>query len=253
MSNNGESGDDKMLACAGQEAWSETSFLARLSGADRVALLAHAVRRRVQRGEHVFEAGSPGHHTYFLERGRINIYQLSPTGKAVLLWFCLPGEIFGLAEVCHSGGRQAYAEAVESSSVLALPQQDFRRFLETHPSTAMLINDVLALRLRTLGDMLVNLVADDVHTRLIKLLIRLSSLYGQRTDNENICLDVSLTHQEIADMIGTTRQSVTSLLNELQRQNLLRIEKRRIHIAPALHRTMSVVGGESRVSPAVPG
>ena len=101
--------------------------------------------------------------------------------------------------------------------------------------------------------MLVNLVADDVHTRLIKLLIRLSSLYGQRTDNESVCLDVSLTHQEIADMIGTTSQSVTSLLNELQRQNLLRIEKRRIHIAPALHRTMSVVGGESRVSPAVPG
>jgi CRP/FNR family transcriptional regulator len=253
MSTNSDSGGSQVLPCAGQQAWGESSFLARLSGPDRVAMLALATRRRVQRGEHVFEAGSPGHHTYFLERGRINIYQLSPTGKAVLLWFCLPGEIFGLAEVCRGGGRQTYAEAVESSSVLAVPQQDFRKFLETHLSTALLINDVLASRLRTLGDMLVNLVADDVHTRLIKLLTRLSSLYGRRTGNESICLDVSLTHQEIADMIGTTRQSVTSLLNALRRQSLLRIEKRRIHIAPALYRTMSVAGEESGGLPAAVG
>jgi CRP/FNR family transcriptional regulator len=253
MSTNGDSGGGQVLPCAGQEAWGESSFLARLAGPDRVALLALAARRRVQRGEYVFEAGSPGHHTYFLEHGRINIYQLSPTGKAVLLWFCLPGEIFGLAEVCRGGGRQTYAEAVESSSVLAVTQQDFRQFLEIHSSTALLINDVLASRLRTLGDMLVNLVADDVHTRLIKLLTRLSALYGRRTGNENICLDVSLTHQEIADMIGTTRQSVTSLLNDLRRQSLLRIEKRRIHIAPALYQTLSVVDEETGGFPAEVG
>jgi len=250
MSINGVSAGGQVLACADQQAWGESSLLARLSGPDRVALLTLATRRRVLRGDYVFEAGSPGHHTYFLERGRVNIYQLSPTGKAVLLWFCLPGEIFGLAEVCHGGGRQTYAEAVESSSVLAVPQHDFKQFLETHPATAMLINDVLASRLRTLGDMLVNLVADDVHTRLIKLLTRLSSLYGRRTDNGSLCLDVSLTHQEIADMIGTTRQSVTSLLNALRRQSLLRIEKRRIYLAPALYRTLSVVGEESGDFPA---
>lgn len=253
MSTNGDSGGSQVLPCAGQQAWGESSFLARLSGPDRVAMLALAARRHIQRGEHVFEAGSPGHHTYFLERGRINIYQLSPTGKAVLLWFCLPGEVFGLAEVCRGGGRQTYAEAVESSSVLAVPQQDFRKFLENHLSTALLINDVLASRLRTLGDMLVNLVADDVHTRLIKLLTRLSSLYGRRTGNESICLDVSLTHQEIADMIGTTRQSVTSLLNALRRQSLLRIEQRRIHIAPALYRTLSDAGEETGGLPAAAG
>lgn len=249
MSMTNDSAGERGLACADQQAWGESSFLTRLSGPDRVALLALATRRRIRRGDYVFEVGSPGHHTYFLERGRVNIYQLSPTGKAVLLWFCLPGEIFGLAEVCHGGGRQTYAEAVESSSVLAVPQQDFKQFLETHPATAMLINDVLASRLRTLGGMLVNLVADDVHTRLIKLLTRLSSLYSRRMDNGSLCLDVSLTHQEIADMIGTTRQSVTSLLNALRRQSLLRIENRRIHLSPALHRSLSTVGD----APGTPG
>lgn len=251
MSTKGVSGGSRVVPCAVQQVWGESSFMARLSGPDRLALLELVSRRRVRRGEHVFEVGSPGHHTYFLEHGRTNIYQLSPTGKAVLLWFCLPGEIFGLAEVCRGGGRQTYAEAVESCMVLSVPQQDFRKFLDTHPSTAVLVHDVLASRLRILGDMLVNLVADDVHTRLVKLLIRLSSHCGRRTDSESICLDVNLTHQEIADMIGSTRQSVTSLLNSLQRQRLLWIERRRIHMAPKLYRTAS--GDKFGGLPAMPG
>lgn len=239
MSTQYESSCGRPVTPVDSDAWGHGSFLGRLSGPEREALLALASRRRVQRGEFVFDIGSPGHHTFFLERGRVNIYQLSPSGKAVLLWFCLPGEIFGLAEVCRGGGRQTYAEAVESASVLAVAQQDFRQFLETHCATVMLVNDVLASRLRILGDMLVNLAADDVPTRLIKLLIRLSSRYGRRMDNGHIGIDVSLTHQEMADMIGTTRQSVTSLLNDLRRRGLLGIEGRRIHLAPNLCQDVS--------------
>jgi len=107
MSSNDDSVSCQVLHARVQQAWGKSSFLARAfpprSGRNAGA---RPPRRRIQRCEHVFEAGSPGHHTYFLERGRINIYQLSPTGKAVLLWFCCRGEVFGLAEVCRGGGRQ---------------------------------------------------------------------------------------------------------------------------------------------------
>ena len=247
MSTNSDSGGSQVLPCAGQQAWGESSSSgASLPDPIGSQLLALATRRRVQRGEHVFEAGSPGHHTYFLERGRINIYQLSPTGKAVLLWFCLPGEIFGLAEVCRGGGRQTYAEAVESSSVLAVPQQDFRKFLETHPPRPCSLTMCWLRGCAPSETCSSTWWLTMIHTRLIKLLTRLSSLYGRRTGNER-----HLSRCQ-SDASGNGRHDRHHAPKCNQFAQLLfgarvfsGFEKRRIHIAPALYRTMSLAGEES--------
>jgi CRP/FNR family transcriptional regulator len=88
---------------------------------------------------------------------------------------------------------------------------------------------VLSSRLRILGEMFVNLVADDVNTRIAKLILRLSARFGMRVGKE-IFFNIPLTHQEIADMIGTSRQTVTSTLSVLKRQGVLNIDNHRIHI-----------------------
>lgn len=207
------------MLTAGSERFSD--FIARLSPRDRDDLLRLAAGRGVAKGELIFQAGSAGHHVYFLETGRIKIYHLSPTGKEILLWFCLPGEIFGLAEVCHGGGRQVYAEASELSRVLCVRQDDFKTFLETHPAASLLVNDVLACRLRNLGNIIQSLVANDVNERVAQLIVRLAASHGRKGSNGDVCLDIRLTHQEMANMIGTTRQSVTSALNMLRRLGVL--------------------------------
>lgn len=221
MGNIGDISGGRDLTCPAQESPGDASFLARLTQPDRDALLAYTTRRDVQRGKHVFEAGSPGNFVHFLEAGRIKIYHLSPSGKEVLLWFCLPGEIFGLAEVCYGGGRQVYAEACEGSSVLSVSQRDFKTFLESHPAAALLVNDVLACRLRNLGNVIQSLVASDVNERVAQLIVRLAATHGRKAVNGDIHLDIRLTHQEMANMIGTTRQSVTSALNALRRLGAL--------------------------------
>lgn len=205
-----------------------SDFLAHLSPRDRDDLLRLAIRREIVKGELVFQAGSSGNHVYFLESGRAKIYHLSPTGKEILLWFCYPGEIFGLAEVCHGGGRQVYAEATESSRLLSVPQRDFKTFLEAHPAAALLVTDVLACRLRNLGNIIQSLVASDVNERVAQLIVRLAAAHGRKAPNGDVCLDIRLTHQEMANMIGTTRQSVTSALNDLRRLGVLSLEKHRI-------------------------
>lgn len=177
----------------------------------------------------MFRAGAPGNNVYFLKRGKVKICQPSPLGREVILWFCLPGEIFGLAEVARGGGRVVSAQACEQSEVLAVSHEQFKSFLATHPQTALLSMQVLSSRLRILGEMLVNLVADDVNTRIAKLILRLSARYGTRVGKE-IFLNIPLTHQEIADMIGTSRQTVTSVLSGLKRQGVLSIDNHRIHI-----------------------
>ncbi|OHC64767.1 MAG: hypothetical protein A2040_02345 [Rhodocyclales bacterium GWA2_65_19] len=206
-----------------------SKFLTRLTGPDRAALAALAASRRVPRGEAVFSAGGPGKHVYFLESGKIKICQPSPAGNEIILWFCLPGEIFGLAEVSHGGGRVVSAFACEESLVLSLSQKDFREFLATHPDTVMLSMQALSSRLRVLGEMVVNLVSDDANTRIAKLLLRLAARYGKR-EGGIVHLDLPLTHEEIANMVGTTRQTVTTVIGQFRRQGVLSIENRRIQI-----------------------
>jgi CRP/FNR family transcriptional regulator len=209
-----------------------SNFLARLDAADRAALFAAATRSTYAKGDYVFRAGDPGIRVYLLEEGRIKIHQLAPSGRDVILWFCLPGEIFGVAEVARGGGRVVNALACESCTVLVLPQEAFRQYLAAHPAAALLAIEMLSARLRLLGDVLVNLVSDDAYTRIAKLLLRLASRYGVR-DGEDVRLSIPLTHQEIADMVGTTRQTVTTVLNELKRIGALSIDSHRIHIESA--------------------
>lgn len=206
-----------------------SNFLAQLAPSDYNDLLALARVHQYSRDDLVFHAGAPGHHVYFLRSGKVKIYQLSPLGREVILWFCFPGEIFGLAEVARGGGRVVNAQVCEYSEVLAVSQEQFKGFLASHPQAALLSMQVLSSRLRILGEMFVNLVSDDVNTRIAKLILRLSARYGTRV-GKDIFLNIPLTHQEIADMVGTSRQTVTSTLSTLKKQGVLSIDNHRIHI-----------------------
>lgn len=206
-----------------------SDFLSQLAPDELDALRALGRSRAYARGEYVFRAADPGKYVFFLEKGRIKIAQLSPLGREVILWFCFPGEIFGLAEVARGGGRVVNAQAVEPSQVLAVPQDDYRAYLEKHPGAALLSMQVLSSRLRILGEMLVNLVADDVNTRIAKLILRLSARFGTRV-GKDIVLAMPLTQQEMADMVGTTRQTVSTVLGQLKRQGVLSIDGHRILI-----------------------
>ena len=209
-----------------------SNFLGQLSAEDYVALARIARLKKYSKGEFVFSTGSPGSSVYFLRQGKIKIGQLSPAGREVILWFCLAGEIFGLAEVARGGGRVVHAQACEDSEVLAVSQDEYKAFIERHARVALLSLQVLSSRLRVLGDMFVNLVADDVDTRIAKLILRLSARYGVHSDKDDkdILLNIPLTHQEIADMVGTTRQTVTKVLGRLKRKGVLSMENHRIVI-----------------------
>lgn len=205
------------------------NFLAELAADDAEALTAIGVVQQYGKSDFVFRSGALGSNVHFLRSGKIKIHQLSPLGREVILWFCFPGEIFGLAEVARGGGRVVNAQACEYSEVMTVAQEKFKDFLRDHPRVAMLSMQVLSSRLRLLGDMFVNLVADDVNTRIAKLILRLSARYGTRIGKE-VFLNIPLTHQEIADMVGTSRQTATSALSALKRQGVLSIDNHRIHI-----------------------
>ncbi|MBI3560912.1 MAG: Crp/Fnr family transcriptional regulator [Gammaproteobacteria bacterium] len=207
-----------------------SDFWGRLSGSARAVCSETGQRHSYNKGQVIFPAGAPADHVYILLDGRTKIYALSGLGRAVILWFCFPGEVFGLAEVTRAARREVYAEACAKTTVLAIPQRAFMSLIEAEPTSATLLIELLSCRMRGLTSMLVNLTNDDVTTRVVKLLVRLRARYGKTQCDDVSVIDIPLTHQEIADMIGTTRQSVNAVLNELKRQGLLTMQNQYIQI-----------------------
>lgn len=218
-----------------------SNFLAQLQPADLRALEGIGAIRRLAKADYVYVAGEPGDTAFILRSGQVKIHQASPGGREVILWFCLAGEVFGLAEALRGGQRAVSAQACLASEVLAVPRLRFREFLAARPAVAFVTMQVLSTRMRVLGEMFANLVSDDVNTRIAKLIVRLAAQYGARSGSE-VVLDIPLTHQEIADMLGTSRQTATTVLGTLNRQGILSINNHRICIrSPEL---LSEIAGE---------
>ena len=204
-------------------------FYYNLSQNDKLDLQRIGVRRSYKREQLVFQTGKTSDEVYVLLEGRVKIYELSCEGREVILWFCFPGELFGLSEVMRIGVREVNAQACGNCEVLTVQKDDFERFIMSRPAAARGVIDVLSCRLRELSNVLLNLASDDVSSRVIKLITRLGARYGAIMD-DNVYLDIPITHQEMADMIGTSRQTVTTVLGDLRRKGILRIEQRNICI-----------------------
>lgn len=205
------------------------SFLLRLNEHERAELLKLGKKQTFRRNEILFHAGDASDYAYILLDGRVKIYQIASYGKEVILWFCFPGELFGLSEIFNGELREAHAEACRDLTVLAIAYSDLRGYVAQYPNAAMHIIDMLAGRVRILSNSMLNLVADDVNSRVMKLLYRLAKCYGQQ-QGEAIRLPMHLTHQELADMIGTSRQTVTVVLGDLRRQGTIEIRNHMISI-----------------------
>ena len=187
----------------------------------------------VERGTFIFRAGVNAKDVFILHSGRVKIFQLNPKGKETLLWFCGPGEVFGISELCQGEPRRVYAQASERSEVVTVDRAEFVRFLTLHPEKALALIDLLSSRLRSLGAFLESITTADVAQRVTMLLRHLGARYGRRA-GDNVFIDMVITHQEMADMIGTTRQSVTAVLSELKRQGVLCCHNRRMRLTGGL-------------------
>lgn len=206
-----------------------TDFLSTLTQHDWQVLNRLGHKRFYRKDDMVFHVGSPSDEVFILLEGRVKIFELSMEGKEVILWFCFPGELFGLSELFIGGGRQVNAQACSKVEILALKLNDFERYIRQNPNLAMSVIQVLGYRLRQLSSALLNLASDDVTARVVKLLTRLSSHYGKPCEN-GIVLDIALTHQEIADMVSASRQTVTTVLSTLRKKSIIKVQQRFIVI-----------------------
>lgn len=204
-------------------------FLQKLDNESKNALAAVATPVYCQKKDYVFQAKRHNKNVYILTEGRIKLYRLSPQGQECIQWFCFPGEIFGISEYNYKQDSELYAQAITASSLWSISKAEFNELMLLNPAMALVIIDQLSSRVRTMGDMLLHITCGNAETRLANLLQRLSSMYGKPVDN-NLYIDMHLTHQEIADMIGVCRQTVSSTMSKLKRMNIISCDRQGIAI-----------------------
>ena len=207
----------------------QVSFFADLPE-EEIQVLSSATKRRTFRaGEVIFHRDDPGQVLYMIKEGKVKICNISPDGQEVSLAVLGKGEYFGEFALLDGLPRSADAVALEKVESYTLQRSDFHNIILKNPKIAILVLEALSKRLRNTDQMVEDLIFLDVYGRVAKKLLELADAHGVKTD-EGVRIDVRLTQQELASMVGASRESVNKVLGYFTDKNFISTDKHRITI-----------------------
>ncbi|HEY8478055.1 MAG TPA: Crp/Fnr family transcriptional regulator [Chloroflexota bacterium] len=186
-----------------------------------------AVRRVFRRGEIVFHKGDPGGALYLIREGQVKIVLPSTDGGEALLAVLGPGEFFGELSLFDGASRSATVVAVEPTETLVLRRDDFLGVLTSQPQVAIELLRVLSQRLRATDELIEDAVFLDLGGRLVKKLLELAESHGCQTP-QGVAIRLRLTQQELASMVGASRESVNKHLSSLRARGLIALDRGQI-------------------------
>ncbi|MBN2371924.1 MAG: Crp/Fnr family transcriptional regulator [Vicinamibacteria bacterium] len=202
-----------------------------IAEADIDAIVRLCTRRKYPKDTVVFFENDPGDILFMIVEGRIKVTILGDDGKEVILTVLGPGDFFGEMALLDNEPRSATAIAIESCELLLLHRADFESALEENRSISRGLVRVLSARLRRANHQISTLALLDVYGRVARALLDMARDEGRRLKDGHIAFRRA-THQEIANRIGTTRETVTRMLKDLERQSLIDVEGKEIILRP---------------------
>jgi len=203
----------------------EGHFLLHHLPAETLENLARYARlQNYAKGDVIVRKGAAGNGMMAVVEGRVKISTVSPDGKEVILDFIDPGEVFGEISLLDNGERSADAVAMEACRVLVLERRDFLPFLERHPQTCIKLLSVLCGRLRQTNLLIEDSLFLNVESRFAKRLLGFSRQFGESRP-DGILVRLKLSQQEIAALIGITRESVNKQLSAWQERGWVKVSR----------------------------
>jgi len=200
-------------------------------GPEAMTRLAETVQiAEIRRRQVIYLPGDPGRTVYFVNGGRVKISKVTRDGKELTLAYRGPGELFGEIALIEGGPREEMAEAMENALLTEMERGDFERLIQTQPLLGLRLARLLTQRRRDIENKIENLVFKDVNSKLAELLIRLAIEFGV-DDARGTLVALKITHQEMANLIGSTRETVSLTLSQFKRKGLIRTDGRKIIIA----------------------
>ncbi|TMN23097.1 Crp/Fnr family transcriptional regulator [Lentibacillus cibarius] len=180
-----------------------------------------AKHRMYRHGTHIFMQGDPLTNVYFIHKGKVKIYKTDFHGKEQIVNVLQPGDMFPHQGFFRQDDCPAHAEVLEDAILIYIPITSFENFLITHPESSIKL-------FRVLGDIIVDLqgrleekILHNTYEQIIMLLLRLAKSYGKETKDGQVKLTTQFTNRELANMIGSSRETVSRTLTQLKKQKLL--------------------------------
>ncbi len=167
---------------------------------------------------------------FLLKKGRVQLYRIAPNGKKLVTATLGPGAIFGEMSLVGQGMHNTFAEAMDECVLCVMSRSDVERLVQEKPEVAFRFVEALGKRLTQLEARLEDIAFKSIPTRLASLLLKLNEEQGgQQTIN-------GYTHQDLSEMLGTYRETVTQTLNDLKADGLISIARKQIVLlnTPAL-------------------
>jgi len=190
-----------------------SSIFSSLNDDELTELAGLAIERSFTADEFVFWDGDAPEWFYIVAEGKVKVVKHSSLGKEFVIAFFGPGEMFGEVAVFENKPYPASAQAVTETKVVGIKREDFLSFLANRPQVALKIINVLAGRLRDAQSRLRDLAGERVEQRLASVLLMLLAKLGPT---------LPFTRQEIADMVGTTTETVIRVMSQLKDRGIVR-------------------------------
>jgi len=191
------------------------------------SLRASMVEVQLPRGQALFAEGEPGDRLYIVLAGKIKLGRTSADGRDNLLAVLGPGEMFGELSLFDPGPRAATATAVTDTVLIGLGHADLEPWLSERPEVAAQLLRALAQRLRRTNEAMADLVFSDVPGRVAKALLDLAKRFG-RPSPDGLHVTHDLTQEELAQLVGASRETVNKALADFQQRGWIRHEARAV-------------------------
>jgi len=205
----------------------ELAIFSRLEGNQVKLICERATERKYLKGEIIFFEDNNDENLYILLDGRVKLTMLSPEGKEKAISILQVGDIFGEMSLFDQDTTPITAEVIDDARLVSVPFQDLEEIIRQEPEVAIKIIEALAKRSRLLTSQIRELVFQDAEGRLASLLMRFIEDFGVEVKSGYL-IDIVLTHQEIANLMGSSRVTVTKLLNQFIDEGIIKIHKRKI-------------------------
>jgi len=180
------------------------------------------------KGDYIYFEAFHHNKLYFVKEGYIRIGYIDDSGREVIKEIIQKGELFGQITLEKNSMNGEFAQAYKSEvSLCAFSIEDFQKLLQKKPALALKYSKQVGSKLRHIENRLLNLLNKDVKTRLQHFLWQLAQKHAGPTAN-SICIPNYLTHEDIAHLIGSSRQTVTTLINELATEGLITYNRNEI-------------------------
>lgn len=184
-----------------------------------------SISKRYSKGESIFFEGEPGIGFYMVAGGKVKIFKTSFDGREQILHIFGPGEPFGEVPVFHGTPFPANAEALNECEVLFFPRAEFVGLITAHPSLALNMLAVLALRLRRFATQVENLSLKEVPGRLASYL---QYLMEEQQRQDQVVLDIP--KGQLASLLGTSSETLSRIFSKMSEEGLIRVEGKTIFI-----------------------